>query len=125
MERWTQPLDRGALGPFALENRAFSSRAPVAAQAEHQGEQMTPYSFRHRHAKKMHAANVPLANVCQAMGYTRCSLEVVCAFQTQRNRRLDCSGERLITVTRIDRGRSFVRGVWPASPMVDAPTEIS
>ena len=39
-------------------------------EAEHQDEQLTPYSFRHRYAKGMHAANVPIANICEAMGHT-------------------------------------------------------
>ena len=39
-------------------------------EAEHQGEQLTPYSFRHRYAKGMHSANVPIANICEAMGHT-------------------------------------------------------
>ena len=39
-------------------------------EAEHQGEQLTPYSFRHRYAKGMHVANVPIANLCEAMGHT-------------------------------------------------------
>ena len=39
-------------------------------EADHQAEQLTPYSFRHRYAKGMHAANVPLANISEAMGHT-------------------------------------------------------
>ena len=39
-------------------------------EAEHQGEQLTPYSFRHRYAKGMHAANIPIANISEAMGHT-------------------------------------------------------
>ena len=39
-------------------------------EAEHQGEQVTPYSFRHRYAKGMHSANVPIANISEAMGHT-------------------------------------------------------
>ena len=35
-----------------------------------QGEQLTPYSFRHRYAKGMHAANIPIANHSEAMGHT-------------------------------------------------------
>ena len=33
-------------------------------------EQLTPYSFRHRYAKGMHAANIPIANISEAMGHT-------------------------------------------------------
>ena len=39
-------------------------------EAEHQGEQLRPYSFRHRYAKVMLAANVPISNICEAMGHT-------------------------------------------------------
>ena len=39
--------------------------------AKQQGEQLTPpYSARHRYAKGMHAANIPIANICEAMGHT-------------------------------------------------------
>ena len=38
--------------------------------AKRQGEQLTPYSFRHRYAKGMHAANIPIANISEAMGHT-------------------------------------------------------
>ena len=38
--------------------------------SSHQGEQLTTYSFRHRYAKGMHAANVPIANISEAMGHT-------------------------------------------------------
>ena len=38
--------------------------------AKQQGEQLTPYSFRHRYAKGMHTANIPIANICEAMGHT-------------------------------------------------------
>ena len=39
-------------------------------EAEHNDEQLTLYSFRHRYAKGMHAANLPLANIAEAMGHT-------------------------------------------------------
>ena len=39
-------------------------------EAEHNDEQLTPYSFRHRYAKGMHAVNLPLANIAEAMGHT-------------------------------------------------------
>ena len=38
--------------------------------AKRQGEQLTPYSFRHRYAKGMHAANIPIANISEVMGHT-------------------------------------------------------
>ena len=39
-------------------------------EAEHNDEQLTPYSLRPRYAKGMHAANLPLANIAEAMGHT-------------------------------------------------------
>ena len=36
-------------------------------EAGHQGEQLTPYSFRHRYANWMHAANVPISDICEAI----------------------------------------------------------
>ena len=42
----------------------------IRAEVEHQGQQLTTYSFRHRYAKGMHAANVPIANISEAMGHT-------------------------------------------------------
>ena len=39
-------------------------------EAEHYDEQLTPYSFRHRYAKGMHAANLPLVNIAEDMGHT-------------------------------------------------------
>ncbi len=40
------------------------------AEVEHQGEQLTTFSFRHRYAKAMHSANVPIANISEAMAHT-------------------------------------------------------
>ena len=37
-------------------------------EAKQSGEQLTLYSFRHRFAKGMHAAHVPIANITEAMG---------------------------------------------------------
>ena len=37
-------------------------------EAKQQRERFTPYSFRHRFAKGMHAANIPIANLSEAMG---------------------------------------------------------
>ena len=33
-------------------------------------EQLTPYPFRHRYAQGMHASNIPIANISEAMGHT-------------------------------------------------------
>ena len=42
----------------------------MCEDAKQQGEQLTPYSFRHRYAKGLHAANIPIANISEAMGHT-------------------------------------------------------
>ena len=39
-------------------------------EAEHNGEQLTPYSFRHRYAKQAHAARLAVAEISEAMGHT-------------------------------------------------------
>ncbi len=39
-------------------------------EAKLQGEQLTLFSFRHRYAKGIHAVNVPIANISEAMEYT-------------------------------------------------------
>ena len=54
-----------ALGTYLLRRDAWKG---MQAQAESQGEQLTPYSFRHRYAKGMHAAGIPIANISEAMG---------------------------------------------------------
>ena len=56
-----------ALGLYLRRRDAWKS---LRAQAEIQGEQLTPYSFRHRYAKGMHAAGIPIANISEAMGHT-------------------------------------------------------
>ena len=38
--------------------------------AKQKDDQLTPYSFRHRYAKQMHAGNVPIASLSEAMGRT-------------------------------------------------------
>ncbi|WP_225323034.1 tyrosine-type recombinase/integrase [Synechococcus sp. RSCCF101] len=42
----------------------------LRTQAEQQAEQLTPYAFRHRYAKRSHALGLPIANIAQAMGHT-------------------------------------------------------
>ena len=42
----------------------------LKAEAEHIGEQLTSYSFRHRYAKECHARAIPLADIAFAMGHT-------------------------------------------------------
>ncbi|MDC3049001.1 site-specific integrase [Synechococcus sp. AH-736-A19] len=66
------PLNREGDGGQALNQylRRRKVWMRLRDEAEHQGEQLTPYSLRHRYAKGMHAANVPIANICEAMGHT-------------------------------------------------------
>ena len=56
-----------ALGTYLRRREAWNG---LRKAAEHQGEQLTPYSFRHRYAKGMHAASLPIANIAEAMGHT-------------------------------------------------------
>ena len=66
------PWNRDGDGGQAL-NQYLRRRAVWMAlrdDAKKQGEQLTPYSFRHRFAKGMHAANIPIANISEAMGHT-------------------------------------------------------
>ena len=66
------PLNSEGNGSEALSR--FLRRRQVwltmREDAKSLGERLTPYSFRHRYAKGMHAANVPIANICEAMGHT-------------------------------------------------------
>ena len=39
-------------------------------EAEHIGEVLVPYAFRHRYAKASHAAGFPVSNIAAAMGHT-------------------------------------------------------
>ena len=66
------PLNREGDGGQALNQylRRRTVWMALKAEAKHQGEQLTPYSFRHRYAKGMHANNVPIANISEAMGHT-------------------------------------------------------
>ena len=38
--------------------------------SKQQGEQLTPYSYRHHYAKEMHANNIPIANISETMSHT-------------------------------------------------------
>ena len=42
----------------------------LQAEAEHSGEQLTPYSFRHRYARECHRAGLSVADIANAMGHT-------------------------------------------------------
>ena len=66
------PLNREGDGAQALNIylRRREVWNSIRAEVEHQGEQLTTYSFRHRYAKGMHSANVPIVNISEAMGHT-------------------------------------------------------
>ena len=66
------PLNRDGDGGQAINQylRRRKVWMSLRDEAEHLGEQRTPCSFRHRYAKGMHAANIPIANISEAMGHT-------------------------------------------------------
>ena len=66
------PLNRDGDGGQALNQylRRRQVWMMLKNEAQKLGEQLTPYSFRHRYAKGMHAANIPIANISEAMGHT-------------------------------------------------------
>ena len=66
------PLTREGDGGQALNQYLRRREVWMALrdEAEHNGEQLTPYSFRHRYAKGMYAANLTLENNPVAMGHT-------------------------------------------------------
>ena len=66
------PLNTEGNGSEALSRylRRRTVWLSMREDAKQQGEQLTPYSFRHRYAKGMHANNIPIANICEAMGHT-------------------------------------------------------
>ena len=66
------PLNRDGDGGQALNQYLPRRKVWMALRvdAKQKGEQLTPYSFRHRYAKGMHAANIPIANISEAMGHT-------------------------------------------------------
>ena len=68
------PLNREGDGGQALNQylRRRKVWMTLRDKAEHQGEQLTPYSFRHRYAKQAHAAvpRIAVAEIAEAMGHT-------------------------------------------------------
>ena len=55
------------MGTYLRRKAAWNT---LRQEADHIGEQLTPCSFRHRYAKSMHAAGIPIANIAEAMGHT-------------------------------------------------------
>ncbi len=66
------PLNREGDGGQALNQylRRREIWMALREDAEHNGEQLTPYSFRHRYAKQAHAARLAVAEISEAMGHT-------------------------------------------------------
>ena len=66
------PLNRDGDGGQALNQylRRRDVWMALRDDAKQQGEQLTPYSSHHLFAKGMHAANIPIANISEAMGHT-------------------------------------------------------
>jgi integrase len=66
------PLNREGDGGQALNQylRRREIWKALRDEAEHNGEQLTPYSFRHRYAKQAHAARLAVAEISEAMGHT-------------------------------------------------------
>ena len=67
------PLNNDVAGGQALGSylrRQKTSWGEMSKAAQRDGEQLTPYSFRHRYAKASHAAGLAIANIAQAMGHT-------------------------------------------------------
>ena len=66
------PLNRDGDGGNALNQ--YLRRRPdwmaLRDEAEHQGEQLTPQSFRHRFAKQSHTARLAVAEIAEAMEHT-------------------------------------------------------
>ena len=66
------PLQSDGDGAQALNDylRRREVWRSLKAEALNIGEQFRTYSFRHRYAKASHAANLPVANIAEAMGQT-------------------------------------------------------
>ena len=66
------PLNSEGNGSEALSRYLRRRKVWMALRddAKQKGEQLTPYSFRHRYAKEMHGNNIPIANISEAMGHT-------------------------------------------------------
>jgi len=66
------PLGRDGKGGEAVGTylRRKGAWTQLRAEAEAQGEELTPYSLRHRFAREAHAARLPVATIATAMGHT-------------------------------------------------------
>ena len=66
------PLGQEGKGSEALRTRLRGKPVWKALQkeAEHIGEFLVPYTFRHRYAKASHASGFPVSNIAAAMGHS-------------------------------------------------------
>ena len=66
------PLGKEGKGSEALRTRLRNKAVwqSLKKEAEHIGEVLVPYTFRHRYAKASHAAGFPVSNISAAMGHT-------------------------------------------------------
>jgi len=56
-----------ALGTYLRRKQIWQL---LKSEAENAGEELVPYAFRHRYAKRSHAMGIPIANIASAMGHT-------------------------------------------------------
>ena len=66
------PLGQEGKGSEALRTRLRNKTVwqSLKKEAEHIGEVLVPYTFRHRYAKASHAAGFPISNIASAMGHS-------------------------------------------------------
>ncbi len=66
------PIGMPGKGGEAL--RTYLRRKPawqsLVIEAKENGEELTPYTFRHRYAKASHARGIAIAQIAEAMGHT-------------------------------------------------------
>ena len=58
--------DNDALGRYLRRRAVWLS---MCEDAKREGKQLIPYSFRHHYTKGLHATNIPIANISEAMGH--------------------------------------------------------
>ena len=90
-----------SLGTYLRRKQVWQS---LKAEAIHAGEELVPYTFRHRYAKRSHAMRIPIANVASAMGHTvevhlqsyaRFTLDVTANLYAEANSFVDVDGRLL------------------------------
>ena len=66
------PLGQEGKGSEAIRThlRRKNIYNQIKEEAKKIDQECVPYSFRHRYAKESHANNIPIGNICEAMGHT-------------------------------------------------------